>query len=38
MTNLPSALQNLPIFMEKLMGNHASWVERALKGTRPGRA
>jgi len=32
MTNLPNALQNLPMFMERLMGNHADWVQRAWKG------
>jgi len=32
MTNLPNALQNLPMFMERLMGNHADWVQRAWRG------
>ena len=32
MTNLPNALQNLPMFMERMMGNHADWVQRAWRG------
>jgi len=32
MANLPNALQNLPMFMERLMGNHADWVQRAWRG------
>jgi len=32
LTNLPNALQNLPMFMERLMGNHADWVQRAWRG------
>jgi hypothetical protein len=32
MTNLPNALQNLPMFMERLMGDHADWVQRAWRG------
>merc|ERR1712106_881919 len=32
MTSLPDALQNLPSFMEKLVGSHANWVTRAWNG------
>jgi len=34
MTTLPSALQNLPFFMEKLLGNQASWAQRMWQGER----
>lgn len=34
MTTLPSAIQNLPLFMEKLMSNQADWVSRAWQGER----
>ena len=32
MNNIPNALQSLPMFMEKLMGNHADWMQRAWRG------